>query len=264
MKGYYLFKVSLEKAFKELSRYKFDTLSDILSLYALFMAMFFGLKFFGLSISASSVTLGHTLEGFVAGYFLWAIMMMAYSDVAYSIINDASKGTLEQLSMSDLGLHNILIMRSITNMLVNMLIAFALLVIIMATTGFWLHINIISMLLPIFIGLFSILGLSLIFGGLALIFKKVQSFLNIIQYFLIGLVIPSPGSFNIVLTAALPFRPSINMIYFCMIKGTSFFDFSLGDYGILIANSIVYLAIGLFVFKQCTKIAKRKGLLGQY
>lgn len=264
MKACYLFKVSLEKALKDLTRYKFDTISDILSLYALFLAMFFGLKLFGIDMNVSPVSLGHTLEGFVSGYFLWTIMMMVYSDVAYGITNDASRGTLEQLSMSDMGLHSILIMRSIANMLIYVLICFVLLVIIMATTNYWLHINIISMLLPIIMGIFSILGISLILGGLALIFKKVQSFLNIIQYFLIGLVIPGPYSLNAVTSALLPFRPSIRMIYLSMFKGISFFDFPLYDYVIMIANSAAYLAVGLFIFNQCTKVAKRKGLLGQY
>lgn len=260
----YLFKVSMEKSAIELIRYKFNTISDILSLYALFISMFLGIKIFGTSMNVSSLSLGNTLEGFVVGYFMWTIMMMAYSDTSYSIINDASRGTLEQLSMSNLGLHNILIVRSICNLLVNLLISIVLLFIIMYTTGYWIHIKIVSILIPIFIGIFSILGIGLIFGGLALIFKKIQSILNIVQYFLIALLLPLPASFNPIISSLIPFKPCSEMVFGTMINGASFTEFSLFDYRIMIGNSIVYFGIGLLIFNYCSKLAKRKGVLGQY
>lgn len=263
-KVYYLFKVSMEKSVIELIRYKFNTVSDILSLYALFISMFLGIEIFGTSMNVSSLSLGNTLEGFVVGYFIWTIMMMAYSDTSYSIINDASRGTLEQLSMSNLGLHNILIVRSICNLFMNLLISLVLLFIIMYTTGYWIHIKIFSILIPIFIGIFSILGIGLIFGGLALIFKKIQSILNIVQYFLIALLLPLPDSFGKITSVLIPFRPSSKMIFSTMLEGMSFTGFSMFDYGLMIGNSIMYFGIGLLIFNYCSKLAKRKGVLGQY
>ncbi|WP_027631913.1 ABC transporter permease [Clostridium hydrogeniformans] len=263
-KVFYLFKVSIEKSIKELLRYKFNTISEIMSLYALFIAMFFGMKLFGTSMNVSPVRLGETLEGFVAGYFLWTVMLVAYSETASSVISDANRGTLEQISMSGLGLHNILIVRSITNLIVNLLVCFIVLFTIMATTGYWINLKILQLLVLILLGIFSILGIALMFGGLALIFKKVQSLLNIVQYFLIGLVMPGSNAFSPLISAILPFRPTIEKVYDITLGGESLMDFSLGDFGIIIGNSIVYFFIGLFVFNQCSKIAKKKGLLGQY
>lgn len=263
-KVFYLFKVSIDKSVKELVRYKFNTISDIMSFYALFIAMFFGMKSFGASMNVTPVALGETLEGFVAGYFLWTVMVMAYSDTANSVITDASRGTLEQISMSNLGLRNILIVRSITNLIVNLLVCFIVLFSIMATTNYWLNIKVFQLLIIILIGIFSILGIALIFGGLALIFKKIQSLLNIIQYFLIGLVIPGPNTFSPLITSILPFRPTIEKVYNIAVGGESLMDSSLGDFGIIIVNSVVYFLIGLFIFNQCNRIAKKKGLLGQY
>lgn len=254
----------MEKSIIELIRYKFNTISDILSLYALFISMFLGIKIFGTSMNVASLSLGNTLEGFVVGYFMWTIMMMAYSDTSYSIINDASRGTLEQLSMSNLGLHNILIVRSICNLFANLLISIVLLFIIMYTTGYWIHIKIVSILIPIFIGIFSILGIGLIFGGLALIFKKIQSILNIVQYFLIALLLPLPDSFNPIISILIPFKPCSKMVFKTMLEGKSFIEFSMIDYGLMIVNSIIYFVIGLLIFNYCSKLAKRKGVLGQY
>jgi ABC-2 type transport system permease protein len=263
-KVFYLFKVSIERSIKELVRYKFNTVSDIISFYVLFISMFFGMKLFGISMNVSSVALGETLEGFVVGYFLWTVMVMAYSDTANNVISDASRGTLEQISMSNLGLYNILIVRSITNLIVNLLVCFIVLFSIMVTTNYWLDIKIGQLLILILIGIFSILGIALIFGGLALIFKKIQSLLNIIQYFLIALVIPGPNSFSRLISSILPFRTTIENVYRITMGGESIMDFSLGNFGIMVGNSAVYFFIGLFIFNQCEKIAKKKGLLGQY
>lgn len=261
-KYYYLFKVSLEKTVKELIRYRFNTISDIILLYVLFMAMFLGIRGFGIQMGASPLSMDDSLEGFIVGYFLWTIMFMAYSDIAYSVINDSGRGTLEQLNMSGISLARILTARSFSNLLINYLVSIIILFVIMASTGYWLQIKIFSILVPVLIGIFSILGIGLICGGLALIFKKVQSMLSIIQYFLIGLVAVNIHSKFV--SSILPFRPAAEKVFMTVLGGCSLLDFSPLDYGIMIGNSVLYFSIGLFVFNQCVKLAKTKGLLGQY
>ncbi|GMQ61048.1 hypothetical protein [Vallitalea maricola] len=264
MKLFYLFKVSIEKSFKDVIRYKFNTISSVLSLYFLFIALFLGVKVFGSTMNVSPIKLGKTIEGFVIGYFLWTIMLMVYEDTAYSITNDANRGTLEQISMTNQGLHKVLIVRSISNLIINLLICFVVLLTIMETTNYWLDINVLQLLIIILLGIFSMFGIGLIFGGLALIFKRVQSLLNVIQYFLIALVITGQGSLSKLAASILPFRPSIDKVYATTLIGNKLSDYPASDYIILIANSIVYFTIGLIVFNQCSKIARKRGLLGQY
>jgi len=261
-KYYYLCKVSIERTIKELSRYRFNTISEVLYLYALFLAMFLGIKSFGIDLGISPIDMGSNLEGFIVGYFLWTIMATAYSGVAYGLTNDANRGTLEQLNMSGIKLSTIVTVRSLSDLLINLLVSITLLFIIIVTTKYKFEIKIFSILLPIFIGIFSILGIGLIFGGLALIFKKIQSLLNIVQYFFIALVMINPE--NKIIYNLLPFRPAADNVMISMIGGLSFIDFSIYDYGIMIGNSFLYFSIGLFVFNKCVKLAKKKGLLGQY
>jgi ABC-2 type transport system permease protein len=254
----------MEKTVKELARYKFNTFSDILSSYILFIAMFAGIKVFGQSMKVSSLDFGNTVEGFIVGYFIWNIMMLAYSDTANNIVGDANRGTLEQLNMSSIGLSSILVVRSLCNIVISVLISFILLFLIMFTTKHWFEVSFASMFIPIFIGIFSILGISLIFGGLALIFKSIKSLLNIIQYFLIGLILPFPENVNGLLSILLPFRPSIEAVYRIMLYGDSIMNFSLTEFGIMVINSAIYFFIGFFIFEQCCKTAKKRALLGQY
>lgn len=254
----------MEKTVKELARYKFNTFSDILSSYILFLAMFVGIKVFGQSMKVSSLDFGNTIEGFIVGYFIWNIMMLAYSDTANNIVGDANRGTLEQLNMSSIGLSSILVVRSLCNIVISVLISFILLFLIMFTTKYWLNISFCSIFIPIFIGVFSILGISLIFGGLALIFKSIKSLLNIIQYFLIGLVLPLPENINGILSILLPFRPSIEAVYRIMLYGDSIMNFSPTEFGIMVINAAIYFLIGFLIFEQCCKVAKKRALLGQY
>ncbi len=255
-------KVSIERTIKELIRYKFNTISNIIILYVLFMVMFLGVKSYGISFGASPIDMGETLESFIVGYFLWTIMFMAYSNVAHGLMNDANRGTLEQLNMSGIKLSTIVTARSLSTLLVNFIVSSALLYIIILTTGYQFEIKIFTVLLSIFLGIFSILGIGLIFGGLALIFKKISSLLGIIQYFLIAFVVVNPESE--IIHKLIPFRPAADKVFLSMMGGYSLIDFELYDYMIMIGNSILYFGIGLLVFNRCVKIAKRKGLLGQY
>jgi ABC-2 type transport system permease protein len=260
-KLFYFFKVSFEKSLKDFTRYKFNTIMEFATFYILFMTMFLGLNFFGQNMEASPLKLGNTLENLIVGYFIWTIMLVAYSSVAYGISSDATKGTLEQICMSSLGLHSVVIVRSIANLFINIVLCFILLVFIMMTTGYWLSLDVISLTVVILIGIFSIFGISLILGGLAVIFKQINSFLNIVQFLLISLIL---FDMSPLVSVLLPFRPAINMVYDITREGFNLLSFSILDYICLILNSAIYFIIGLIIFNYCGKIAKKKGLLGQY
>lgn len=260
-KLFYFFKVSFEKSLKDFTRYKFNTIMEFATFYILFMTMFLGLNFFGQNMEASPLKLGNTLENLIVGYFIWTIMLIAYSSVAYGISSDATKGTLEQICMSSLGLHSVVIVRSIANLFINIVFCFILLFLIMLTTGYWLSLDIISLTVIILIGIFSIFGISLILGGLAVIFKQINSFLNIVQFLLISLIL---FDMSPLVSALVPFRPAINMVYDITREGFNLLSFSFLDYICLILNSAIYFIIGLIIFNYCGKIAKKKGLLGQY
>ena len=164
--------------------------------------------------------------------------------------------------MTGMGLHNVLIVRCITNLFMNILVSLVVLFIAMQTTVYSLNINLISLIIIVFLGIFSMVGIGLMFGGLALIFKQVKSMLHIIQYFLIGLLIINSSKPIIMLF--LPFRHAVDMIFDIVRDGKSFLQLPLLDYGIIVGNSIIYFVVGVVIFKLCEKAAKKKGLLGQY
>lgn len=260
-KIFYFFKVSFVKSVKDLIRYKFNTLINIATFYFLFMAMLLGLKVLGNSLSTSPIKIGNSIDTFIVGYFLWTVMYMAYVNIAYAIINDASKGTLEQVAMSNLGLHSVVIVRAISDTIINFLICFAVLFLAMYTSGRWIDIKVLQVVVILFIGMFSMFGVGFIFGGLAIIFKQVNAILNLVQYFLIGLVMIDTSAITSIFV---PFLPAINMVYKLCLGELTLLSFPIERYVFLILNSVLFFSIGLFVFKYCCNIAKKKGLLGQY
>lgn len=261
---YYLTKASTERAFKELLRYKFEFISMIVSLYMIFIAMFFGYSGIGQAVGGDQLALDRSLEGIVAGYFMWTIMVMAFFEISQSVISDAGKGTLEQLSMSNLGLHKVLIVRSIVNLILSISICVLILILTMATSGYWLEIKVLQSILVLGVGIFSMLGVSLLFAGIALIHKRVQSFLNIMQFLLLAVVIPGNSAFSKGISAIIPFRPAIEKFYSLSLNGNNLWDFPASDYVLLVGNAVGYFLIGLVVFTVCTNKAKKAGLLGQY
>jgi ABC-2 type transport system permease protein len=58
----------------------------------------------------------------------------------------------------------------------------------MITTGKYLNLDLLSLISIFFFTLLGVLGLGYIFGGLTLIFKRIENYLQIIQFALIGLV----------------------------------------------------------------------------
>ncbi|MNP05465.1 hypothetical protein D3C76_974200 [compost metagenome] len=132
----------------------------------------------------------------------------------------------------------------------------------MLTSGQWLSLNPMTTIPIIVVTMVSMIGISFMIAGLAIIVKQIQAFLQIFQFVLMGLVF-------VPLTAApflayAPFVKGVNMVRTVMIEDLTLTQLPLSDYGVLFLNSLVYMILGLVVFQRCEKIAMKKGLLGQY
>jgi ABC-2 type transport system permease protein len=128
--------------------------------------MFAGCK----SLAGDAISYGGMLEGLVIGYTLWILIREVFEDVAYTILREASEGTLEQLYMSIHGFGWVMAMKLLVRLIINLIFVIAVLYSLMLTTGRYLNLDIISVAVVISFTLLSVLGIGFIFGGLALIF----------------------------------------------------------------------------------------------
>ncbi|WP_449603699.1 ABC transporter permease [Paenibacillus sp. Marseille-Q9583] len=257
MKWLHLFNANFRKEYIEMKRYLPNTIALVVTFYIIFLAAFFGIMFIGDPASFDT-----NVQYSIVSVVFWSLTMMTMNFIGYSVITEATRGTLEQLYMSPMGVWKIMLTRIVSQLGLQSVIMILLLFGAMLTSGQWLSLNPMTTIPIIIVTMISMVGVSFMIAGLAIIVKQIQAFLQIFQFVLMGLVFV-PITVAPFLAFA-PFVKGVNMVRTVMLENLTLRDLSLSDYGVLILNSLVYLILGLVVFDRCEKIAMKKGLLGQY
>ncbi|MEO0255515.1 MAG: ABC transporter permease [candidate division WOR-3 bacterium] len=252
-----LLKAIFKKEIREMKSYLFNTLFSMITIYVIFILLFLGVKI----ISPSTFNLGNTLEGLIIGYYIWIFSILGY-EICWHITEEARAGTLEQLSMTPFGLHKVLLYRTISTYIINLLWTIPLLFLMMITTGKFLNIDIISLFPLLLLTIFPSFGIGFILAGLGLIFKRIQATYQIFQFlFVFFIMAPSDKIF---LFKFLPFSLGVRMIAQNMIHKVRIFEMNPVDFIILLFVFIFYFLTGFYIFSICEKKAKKLGVLGHY
>lgn len=252
-----LLKANLKKEYLELKRYLPNTIAMILTFYIIFLGLFGVIQIVG-----DPTTQDMNTQYVIVNYIFWFLTITIINSVGYEVINEAMRGTLEQLSMSPMGIWRIMTARLLSTTIINLVIVVVLLYVSMATAGQWLNVDVVTIAPIMILTLFSMFGIGFIIAGISIILKQVQAFLQILQFILMGLTFVSVSMSPIL--QFLPFVKGIDMVREVMIQGTSLSQFAMYDYLVLILNALFYFALGLAVFIYCERIAMRKGLLAHY
>lgn len=257
MKWLNLLKANIRKEYLELRRYLPNTIAMLITFYVIFLGMFAGIQVVGDPSVADM-----NVQYMIVNYIFWFLAMMVVNNIGYEITNEAMRGTLEQLSMSPMGIWRIVTTRLASSMILNFFLIVVLLYASMLTTGQWLNLDVVTILPILILTLISMCGLGFIIAGMSIVLKQVQAFLQILQFLLAGLTfVPlSVAPF----LAFFPFVKGVDMVRNVMIDGATLTQIGGGDYAILIVNAVIYFAVGLNFFLFCERLAMRKGLLGQY
>ncbi|MGV8145473.1 MAG: hypothetical protein ACLKAK_01065 [Alkaliphilus sp.] len=254
-----LFKAVLIKEVTMFKRYFFNSLGGLITMYMLFMFLFWGYSSFAGGVD----NFGVNLEGTVVGYILWFNAIMVYQDMAYStIINEAKEGTLEQLYMSSFNFGWVVSAITGSRIIINGVLATAMLGIIILSTGVNLNIDVLSILPLLIMTLFNFLGIGFMVGGLALIFKKMHNYVQIITFLLL-FAIAAPIT-TMPWTRFLPGSWGSHLIRQVMVNDVSIVEFSAYQITFLIVIGLIYLTVGYGAYKICEKHAMQRGLIGHY
>ena len=253
-----LFMAQLKIRYIYLKRYYFDTLSMIVTIFLVFLIIFFGAA----ALLGASPAAGDTLEGIVVGFMVWTFALVAYSTLSWGIIEEAQQGTLEQLYMSPLGFGWVTILRVAAHFIINVFMVLVILFLMMATTGRWLNLDVLSLIPLVLLTVAGAYGIGFFMGGLALVFKRVQSALQILQFVLVIFIAAPMGWMPFM--KFLPLSLGTRLIGAVMIDGRSLFELPPGDVLFLIGNSAVYFGLGFLAFKFFEDVARDRGLLGHY
>ena len=177
------------------------------------------------------------------------------------LIGEAQAGTLEQLYLAPCGFRWISVFSILSSLVFSAApVALALLA-MMATTGVWLSIDLVSVIPLLVITMLGAVGVGYVMGGLALVFKRVQAAFQIVQFLFVGmLVLPE----RLWWTRLLPLAGGNALIRQVMVNGARLWDLPAADVLTATAVGVAYLAAGLLAFSTCERLARSRGLLGHY
>lgn len=257
MRWFSLLRVNLQKEYIELVRYLPNTIATVFTFYIIFLGMFLGIQVVG-----DPSTQELNTQYVIVNNLFWFLTMSTINKVGWQVTNESMRGTLEQLSMSPMGIWRIMTARLIASTVINFIILIVLLYLSMFTTGQWLNIDLLSILPILLITLVSMYGLGFIIAGISMVLKQVDAFLQILQFILAGLVFVPVTVAPII--SYFPFVKGLDLVRSVMIHGVTLSQISVTDYGILIGNAIIYFVLGIAFFMFCERIAMKRGLLAHY
>ena len=242
----------------ESKRYAFNTFMRLVLSYAFFFMVFMGTW----ATLGGSATFGDNLAGIVVGMTIWMCAFRAFTDLANRLTGEATQGTLEQLAMSPIGLGRVLMYQTFAQVVIQLLFVLIVLVAMMATTGQWLHLDLVSLVPLLLMSMLAVQGVGFAMGGLTLVFKRVGATFTIFQYIFLTLVaVPLD---KVPALKFLPLAWGAKLVRRVMIDEVSIFRMPVGDVAFLLANGICWFALGFAVFKGLERMARDRGMLGHY
>jgi ABC-2 type transport system permease protein len=253
----------LYKRFLLLVRYPVNTLAQFVSVY-----MFFAVVFFGGQAAVSGVqsggaaALAGTFDGLIVGWFLWTMSLTAYFSLVMTATNEAQWGTLEQLYMSPYGFGTVMLCQVVAFVLESLAWGGGILALMLLTTGRTLTVDLVTVVPISLLALMSVVGISFVFGGLAILYKRIENVSQLVQFVLIGLIAAPISSFEPL--RYLPLVQGSAMLQEAMQDGVGLTQFSTLDLGILVGTGVGYFLLGYLLFNYAGRVARSRGVLGHY
>lgn len=241
---------------KSTFRYKFSFISDILVMTVLLLIFLF-------SNTGQSLGEKYGMESYksllLIGYFLWMISITAISSLSTFLNSEAKIGTLPYLMHSAYPIELIVLGEFISSLLVQSLviIIISLLAKVIFTIDLYFSLFFILIILICALGMF---GIGLIISGLSLYFKKVGAVVLVLQMLLLFITDTIPTSSAILKVSRFIPLTMANNVSRLYMAGMSYSSELIE----LIIFSILWLGLGIFVFRKCLKAAKKSGILLLY
>ncbi|MDO5028184.1 MAG: ABC transporter permease [Bacillota bacterium] len=242
--------------FKANFRYKFAFVSDLVVMTVLLLIFLF-------SNTGKSLGDKYGMESYksllLIGYFLWMVSITAISSLAAFLNNQAKIGTLPYLIHSAYPLELIVLGEFISSLLVQsiVIVVISLLAKLIFTIDLYFSLVFLLIIVLCAIGMF---GLGLIISGLSLYFKRVGALVLVLQMLLLFITDTIPTSTTILRVSRfipLTMANDVARLYVSQMAYTS----QLLE---LFVFALVWLALGVFVFRHSLKEAKKSGILLLY
>lgn len=254
-----LFRAELERKWIEFIRYPVEALGAIFVTTSFFYALFLGAQY----MAGPASQFGERQDAVVIGYVLWTLVIFIVNDVGINLQVEAQTGTLEQVLLSPFSAPKIFVARALASLTLRLTLISTILVVILGLTGSRLAFPPV-LILPLTSVILGAYGLSFLAGSLALLFKRIQQLLAIMQFgllFLLAIPAEEWQGGMAVLGQLLPMVGGAGLLRDLMARGQGLDPWA---WLISLAVGSGYFALGILTFKLAVRQAKSKGQLGSY
>lgn len=146
-----------------------------------------------------------------------------------------------------------------TNLVISLSMGATNLLVVLVVTQRSLTIDLLTIVPFLSRALLYAIGLSFLFGGIALLYERIRSLFSIVQFLFIGLIyLPLTDLFW---PRLLPVGQEAATLHDAMVNGTVLLQFSTVDHVLLVGTTVVYVSIGYLSFHFAQHRARWKGLL---
>lgn len=247
-----------------LRRYTFNTITQLISIYVLFLIMFMGIRGIGGAVGGNAIAVGDTLDATIVGFFMFFVVFGTYGSLSQTIMNEARLGTLEQLMMTPFGFRKLAGFEVLTNIVVQLVMSGVMLVAMLFTTGRTLHIDVATVLPLMLLSATTAVGIGFAFAGLALMFKRIEALFMVMQFVFVGLVSAPAFTKSALVLALLPVSLSSLLLNEAMTDGLTLLNMGADRLALAVLSSAFCYAAGLLVFSRMERSARDSGNLAQY
>lgn len=254
-----LFLAEFRRSWIQFIRYPVEAIGGIIITTSVFYGLFLSVRY----IAGSALQFGDRLDAIVVGYVLWDLVLFIMTDIAGRLQYEAQTGTLEQLFLSPFGAPLVFVMRALASLVLHLAITLTILLIILALTGSRLAFPP-TLVFPLLTVLLGAYGLAFLMGSLALLLKRVQQLLGIVQFGLLFLMATPTETWNNSLQVVrwlLPMTGGAGLLRDLMARGEAL---DLAQFVLALLNGIGYFSVGLLIFRFAEREAKRRGQLSGY
>lgn len=254
-----LFVAQLKWSWIQYKRYAHEVLGGVIALSITFYGLFLSVGY----IAGSGFRFGDRLDAVIVGYTLWSLVIFIMNGINATLQREAQVGTLEQLFISPFNITKILLLRAVSDLLLQCGVITIVLFIIMALTGRWLSFSA-ALILPLITVILGAYGLAFAIGSLALIFKTVQQIAGIFNFSLLFvLTIPTETWSGVqkILGYLIPMTTGAGLMRDMMARQAGL---NWGTFAIALINGLIYFVIGITLFRWSERETKRRGRLSGY
>lgn|GEM_PF-2786740 len=201
-----------------------------------------------------------TVQLIILLYFVFIMIMSAFSSIGEMIIHESKVGTIQQLIISPVGLNRIIASKIIIKMAKSILIT----VMALFISRFFLtnisSFSIFKVFFVIVLGLLSLYGIGLVLAIISLFSKEINILSGILKLVFFYCIYYLDNN------VFMPFSYAKVLMENLFIKGIdiSFNNYDVKFFILFFINSILYLVIGMILFKYIERYALKKGKIVGY